>query len=99
MLIISNVLGESIYEGAHPITGKDIKVKWKEFTQEELWGFIDLSPNNKWFFEPESSFFRPEITETVKTKQTENVNTTAPSTRATGSTVTTTATKGAVSEG
>lgn len=89
MLIISTLLGESIYEGAHPITGKQIKVKFKEFTQEELWGFIDLSENNKYYFEPESSFVRPAVAETPKQKQAENVNTTAPNTRATGSTTTT----------
>lgn len=94
MLIISNLLGECTYEGAHPITGKQVKVKWKEFSQEELWGFIDMSPENKNIFEPESSFIRPEPT--IKTKQADNVNTTAPSTRTANDTVTTTA-KGTLS--
>lgn len=89
-------MGESYYVGAHPITGKEVKVKWKEFTQEELWGFIDLSPENKNIFEPESSFVRPEPTQT---KQANNVTTTAPSTGTANNTVTTTAAKGKVSQG
>ena len=97
MVILKKEYLNCDYIGGHPITCELISQKWRDFSQAELAAIFSAHPNNLSFFEQGSAV--EEATETVKTKQTENVNTTAPSTRATGSTVTTTATKGAVSEG
>ena len=94
MLKISNLLAQAIYEGPHPITGKDIKQKWSEFSQDDLYAILEAHPSNFYIFDSNSDFIRPEPT--TKTKQADNVNTTAQSTRTANDTVTTTA-KGTLS--
>lgn len=94
MLIISEVLANSTYVGLHPINGKEISQKWSEFTQAELKAIYEMHPSNRFSFDPNSTLEEEPVS---KQKQAENVNTTAPNTRATGSTTTTA--KATVSEG
>lgn len=95
MLKINPELLHSTYRGIHPINGQEIEKKLSEFTQEELIAIYNADKMNIYLFDFSSDF--NSVAETPKQKQAENVNTTAPNTRATGSTTTTA--KATVSEG
>jgi hypothetical protein len=92
MLIIKSEIANTRYGGLHPVTEADLtKVLWKDLPQDVLEIVYSDERNRAIIFDAASEL------ETPKQKQAENVNTTAPNTRATGSTTTTA--KTTVSEG